>query len=253
MSPPDQSWDAELYEAKHSFVWELAGGVFDLLAPQAGERILDIGCGTGQLTSRFDAAGAAVLGIDSSPEMIGQARQNYPHITFALQDVTTMNFQSEFDAVFSNATLHWVLDAQAAARAIARALKPGGRFAAEFGGHGNIRHIETAIREAIANRGAPVPASRWYYPSVAEYSSVLEKAGLEVRLAELFDRPTPLEGARGMENWIEQFAAYYFEGLPRPDRNAAVTHTLEQLRPVLLRDGIWYADYRRIRVLAAKV
>src|SRR5438270_6320347 len=157
-----QSWDAELYEAKHSFVWQLGKGVFELLAPKEGERILDIGCGTGQLTSKIDEAGASVLGIDSSAEMIGQARQNYPHLTFALQDVAAMPYEGEFDAVFSNATLHWVLDAQTAANSMARALKPGGRLVAEFGGHRNVWHIETAIRAAVEKHAGVVPPSRWY-------------------------------------------------------------------------------------------
>ena len=252
LTPPKQDWDAELYEAKHAFVWQLAEGVLELLAPQSGERILDIGCGTGQLTSKIAAEGPSVLGIDASPEMIGQARQNYPHLTFALQDVSTMTYKSEFDAVFSNATLHWVLEAQSAARAMAGALKPGGRLAVEFGGHNNVHRIETALRTAVAKHATIVPASRWYFPSIAEYSALLESSGLEVRSAELFERPTPLDGEAGMQNWIEQFGSFYFDGLSSTKRGAALADAVEQLRPVLMRNNVWYADYRRIRVLAVK-
>jgi trans-aconitate 2-methyltransferase len=250
---PKSRWDTELYEAKHAFVWQLGQGLLDLLAPQQGERILDVGCGTGQLTRKMAEAGADVVGIDSSAEMIGQARQNYPHLQFALQDVTTMSYQNEFDAVFSNATLHWVLNGEAAARAMARALKPNGRLAAEFGGRGNIQHIETALRAAVAKHISNVPVSRTWFPSIGEYASLLEQAGLEVESAQLFDRPTDLEGPQGMENWLRQFAWYYFEQLPREVQNAALAETIEQLRPVLLRDGVWWADYRRLRVLARKI
>lgn len=252
MTAPKQSWDSELYEAKHAFVWQLAEGVFDLLAPQPGERILDVGCGTGQLTSKIDAVGASVVGIDLSPAMIGQARQNYPHMTFSLQDVTKLSYDGEFDAVFSNATLHWVLDAESAVRAMARALKPGGRLVAEFGGVKNVQLIELAVRAAVARYAATVPPSLVYFPSIGEYTPLLERANLEVRLAQLFDRPTPLDGPQGMENWIEQFAAYYFETLPRSERKAAIADAVELLRPTSMRDGTWFADYRRLRIMALK-
>ena len=159
---------------------------------------------------------------DLSPEMIGQARQNYPHMTFALQDVTKLSFEGEFDAVFSNATLHWVLDAEAAVRAMARALKPGGRFVAEFGGAKNIERIESALREAVAKYAEALPPSPWYFPTIGEYASLLEGVKLEVLLVQLFDRPTALDGAHGMENWIQQFGAYYLGAVARTERSALV-------------------------------
>jgi SAM-dependent methyltransferase len=159
------SWDAEQYEGKHSFVWRLGAGVVELLAPQSGERILDVGCGTGQLTAEIAKQGAQVVGLDSSATMIGQARQNYPGLAFVLGDATSFHFEEPFDAVFSNAALHWVKEADAAAESIGRALKPGGRFVAEFGGHGNTRSVLSALRAALG----PESDARchWYYPSSA--------------------------------------------------------------------------------------
>src|SRR5258708_1506630 len=133
-----REWNPGLYESSHSFVWEYGRDLIGLLAPQPGERILDVGCGTGQLTAEIARSGAHVVGIDSSSRMIEQARGNFPDLRFELQDVCTIEYRAEFDAVFSNAALHWVLRAEDAARAIAQALRPSGRFVAELGGHGNI-------------------------------------------------------------------------------------------------------------------
>jgi len=241
------SWDTELYEARHNFVWRLGEGVVELLKPQAGERILDLGCGPGQLTKKIAESGAEVLGLDASLEMIGQARQNYPELRFVLQDAAAMNYEGEFDAVFSNAALHWMLDPAAVVRGVSRALKTGGRFVAEMGGKGNIRTIVEAIHNVIG-KYRPIPASRHYYPSVSEYTSILETHRLEVRMAQLFDRPTPLEGEAGMENWIRQFKMYYFESLPA----AALSEVVEELRGKLRNESGWYADYRRLRFEAVK-
>lgn len=248
-----QKWDAELYEARHSFVWEFGQGLIDRLKPQHGERILDVGCGPGQLTAKIAESGAQVIGLDASPEMIGQARQNFPKLSFALESVTTMHFDAEFDAVFSNAVLHWVLDAQVAANCMSRALRPGGRLVAEFGGHGNIQTIEGAIVSTLARYlGHKVPAANNYFPTVGEYSTLLENAGLEVRVAELYDRPTPLDGENGMENWIRQFKLYYFDPLPVEQRAQAMSDVLEELAPALKNADGWFADYRRLRVSAVK-
>ena len=241
------SWDAELYEARHNFVWRLGEGVVELLAPAKGERILDLGCGTGQLTHKIAESGAEVVGLDASPTMIGQARQNYPGLRFVLEDSANMKFDNEFDAVFSNAALHWMLDPAAVIRAVAKALRPGGRFVAEMGGKGNIQTIVSAIHRVV-KKYQPIPASRQYYPSVGEYSTLLEAAGLEVRSAQLFDRPTPLEGENGMEQWITQFKLYYFENLP----STALEEVIAYLHPKLHDQNGWHADYRRLRFVAIK-
>jgi trans-aconitate methyltransferase len=250
--PAKTTWDTELYESRHSFVWQYGEGLLDLLAPKPGERILDLGCGTGQLTAKIADAGASVLGLDASPDMIGQARQNYPRLQFKLEDATATQFQSEFDAVFSNAALHWMLDAAAVAKNIARALKPGGRFVAELGGKGNIGQIMSSIEVALERHTGSVPPGRTYFPSIPEYTTLLEAEGLEVQLAHLYDRPTPLEGESGMEHWIRQFKWYYFENLPVAQRTAILAEVVAALRPKLFRDGVWFADYRRLRVVAIK-
>lgn len=246
------TWDTELYESQHSFVWQYGEGLLDLLAPKPGERVLDLGCGTGQLTAKIADAGAAVLGLDASPDMIGQARQNYPRLQFKLEDATAMQFQGEFDAVFSNAALHWMLDAAAVAKNIARALKPGGRFVAELGGRGNIGQIVSSIETTIERFTGTVPPGRTFFPSIPAYTTLLEAEGLEVQLAHLYDRPTPLEGESGMEHWIRQFKWYYFESLPVAQRTAILAEVVAALRPKLFRNGVWFADYRRLRVVAVR-
>ncbi len=223
-------------------------GVVELLQPRAGEQVLDLGCGTGHLTHKIAETGAQVVGVDASPSMIGQARQNFPNLRFVLQDAAALTFNQEFDAVFSNAALHWMLDPAAVVNAVSKALRPGGRFVAEMGGKGNIQTIVNAI-QCVVLKYHPLPPSRQYYPSVSEYTAILESHGLEVRLAQLFDRPTPLEGETGMENWIKQFKDYYFEKLPP----SALAEVLSDLRTKLYSDKGWVADYRRLRFVAVKL
>ena len=249
---PRQSWDPELYEARHSFVWQFGQGVVDLLAPKAGERILDLGCGTGQLTNKIAESGARVTGLDASAEMIGQARQNYPQLQFVLEDAAKMNFEEQFDAVFSNAALHWMLEGEAVARAVAHALRAGGRFVAEMGGKGNIARVETGINMVLARRGI-TPERRTWYPSIGDYAALLERAGLEMRTALLFDRSTPLEGESGMENWLRQFKWYCLDGLAEDQKIEALQEIVELLRPGLYGEGGWQADYRRLRIVAVKI
>ncbi len=235
------SWDAALYERGHSFVWKLSGGMVELLAPQSGERVLDVGCGTGQLTAKIAEAGAEVFGIDSSPEMIAQASANYPDLQFAAADITHYRAESPFDAVFSNAVLHWVHDAEAAVRAIAGALRPGGRFVAEFGGKGNVAAILEALHELTGI------ANPWYFPSIGEYAPILERNGLEVSQAFLFDRFTRTEDPNtGLRDWIRMF------GRGWPNEEVFLAAMEERLRSRLYRDGAWFIDYRRIRVVAVK-
>ena len=250
------AWDASVYQANYSFVFDYGRDVLGLLNPQAGERILDVGCGTGQLTAEIARAGATVTGVDLSPEMIAEARRNFPGTRFAVHDVCDLPFEGEFDAVFSNAALHWVTRAEEAVISIAGAVRPGGRFVAEMGGRGNIRALLDASDRALRELGVDRPERfhPWYYPGIGEYASLLERHSLEVTFATLFDRPTPLEGGdEALPNWFRMFGARLTEALA-PERMAEY-HTLvrEFARPELLKPEGWVADYRRLRIAAHKI
>jgi len=248
-------WDPALYDSKHSFVWKYGLELIELLAPQRGERILDLGCGTGHLTNQIALSGAAVTGLDISQAMIEQARQNYPDLEFVPGAAAAFAFQQPFDAVFSNAALHWVKRPEAVVECVAHALQPGGRFVAEFGGKGNIAAIHAALRTALQALAPPRSEewNPWYYPSVGEYATLLERHGLAVRYATLFDRPTPLEeGERGLRLWLQMFAEDLLDTLSPDAREQAIQSVERQLRPARFRDGSWYADYSRIRVLARR-
>jgi trans-aconitate methyltransferase len=245
-----QNWDSSLYDDRHSFVWKSGASLIDILRPQARERILDLGCGTGHLTSKIAESGATVTGMDSSPPMVAQARQNFPAVKFVLADAANFHFDDPFDAVFSNAALHWIHDAEGVIRSVRAALRPGGRFVLEMGAKGNIARIRKAIEDVLTASGKS-PRSPWFFPSLAEYATLLEKHGFEVRTAQFFDRWPKLEHPeRGLREWLEMFAGSYFEGIPGAERDALVRVIEERLRLELFRDGAWWADYRRLRVEA---
>jgi trans-aconitate methyltransferase len=248
-------WNASLYDAKHAFVWKYGADLVPLLAPQSGERILDVGCGTGHLTSQIADSGAHLVGVDRSPEMVVAARKTYPHLQFEVADARDLPYRGEFDAVFSNATLHWIHEPELVLRSVRNALRPGGRFVAELGGKGNIRKMQSAFDQTLSELTAAAPGeiNPWYYPSVSEYATLLETNGLEVRFITLFDRPTPLaDGEAGMRNWITMFASDYSAKLSPDMRESLLRRVEELLRPELFRDGQWWADYRRLRFSAWK-
>jgi len=248
-------WNANLYDAKHDFVWKYGSDVVSLLDPRAGERILDLGCGTGHLTAQIAESGAQVTGVDRSAEMVAAARLAYPNFKFEISGATNLKFREEFDAVFSNATLHWIHEPELVLQGMYRALRAGGRFVAEFGGKKNIRAMQDAFDLALAELGAAKAGevNPWYYPSVSEYSALAEKNGFEVRLITLFDRPTGLaDGAAGMRNWIVMFGGNYLAKAGDARREEFLRRVEEILRPKLFRDGQWWADYRRLRLVAYK-
>jgi trans-aconitate methyltransferase len=247
-------WNAALYDDKHSFVWKMAAGLLILLEPRPCERILDVGCGTGHLTSQIAASGAKVVGVDKSPDMIQQAREKYPDLRFAVMDAREIAFAEPFDAVFSNATLHWIQEPEKVIAGIAKSLKPGGRFVAEFGGKGNTGELLAAVERAWSKLGLPGPAPKpWYYPTIAEYAGLLEKHGLEVTCATLFERPTPLEdGDNGLRNWLQMFGSVLLEKLPDAQRAQALAMVEQEARPTLCHEGNWVMDYRRLRLVARK-
>ncbi|HET9016530.1 MAG TPA: methyltransferase domain-containing protein, partial [Thermomicrobiaceae bacterium] len=205
-------WDARRYDEGFAFIWERGADLLGLLAPRPGERVVDLGCGTGHLTRAIADAGADVLGIDASPEMVAQARRNYPDLRFAVGDARDLRLDAPVDAVFSNAVLHWVPEPERVAASLSRALVPGGRLVLEMGARGNVGAIVAAVEAALAAHGhRPRPGDNpWYFPSVGEEASVLERHGLETRLALLFDRPTLLEGGEdGLRRWLEMFAGSF--------------------------------------------
>ena len=249
-----QQWNANLYDTKHKFVSSLATETVELLLPKVGERILDIGCGTGHLTQAIANCGAEVLGVDSAETMILQARQNYPNLQFAVMDAIKLEFTEEFDAVFSNAVLHWIKQPEKVIAGVWKSLKPGGRFVAEFGGKGNINSIQTALVQAICQENSAFEkvSNPNYFPSIAEYSSLLEKQGFELTFATLFDRLTPLDGESGMVNWLKMFRNSVLAAFSEDRQARILANVEEQLRPTLYKNGTWFADYRRLRVVAIK-
>jgi trans-aconitate methyltransferase len=242
------TWTSETYRKNAGYVPALGAAVFALLDPQPRERILDLGCGEGSLTEKIVAAGASVVGIDASEEMIAAARAR--GLDALVAHAEQLPFEREFDAVFSNAVLHWVRDHEAMLAGVNRALKRGGRFAAEFGGHGNIAAIQVAIRSTLARRGWPTNIRR-YYATDAEYSARLVQHGFTVRAMALIQRPTPLP--HGIRGWLETFERATLDSLAQDERDAFLDEVEALLRPEICdRQGNWTAHYVRLRFLAHK-
>lgn len=243
-----QVWNADSY-AKHArFVSDLGAPVIELLAPQPGERILDLGCGDGVLTEKIAAAGAVVVAVDAAPDMVAAARAR--GLDARVVPGQSLAFEREFDAVFSNAALHWMRPQEAVLAGVRRALKPGGRFVAEMGGHNNTAAIQTAMRAVLARRGIEtLGLSPWYFPSAEAYRAKLEAAGFAVDEIALIPRPTPMPA--GLDAWLETFADDFLNPLPPEERPAARREICDLLQP-FLRDetGMWIADYVRLRFRA---
>jgi trans-aconitate methyltransferase len=250
---PPRDWDATTYERLSAPMTAMGTDVLDRLVLRGDETVLDAGCGTGNVTRLLHERlpDGHVIAVDAAPSMVEQARRNYPNLRFEVADAADFDL-GRFDAVFSNAVLHWVPQPERVIASVRRALKPGGRFVAEFGGHGNVAALTTALLDAIAAAGYPAGAERnpWYFPSIAEYAGVLEREGLEPTFATLFDRPTKLDGPDGLRKWIEMFADSFLAGVPAEDRDAIARDVEKRLRPTRFRDGTWVADYRRLRVVA---
>jgi SAM-dependent methyltransferase len=247
-----QTWDPEAYAREGAFVHGLAGGVVQWLDAQPGERILDLGCGDGQLTARIAACGAAVAGADSSPQMIEAARSRGIEATLA--NAESLPYEDAgFDAVFSNATLHWVRGQDAMMREVHRVLRPGGRFVAEMGGHGNIAALRVALIAVLERHGfADSEHGVNYYPTPEEYKRHLEERGFSVERMVLIPRPTPL-GAGGMSAWLRTFRRGVLESLPEGVREMVVEETTALLAQALRDEqGNWTADYVRLRFVARR-
>ena len=241
-----QQWSPADYQRHAAFVPALGASILARLDPKAGERILDLGCGDGVLTAQISAAGALVTGVDASPDMVQAAAAR--GVDARLVDARNLPFRGEFDAVFSNAVLHWIPDADGVLAGVAAALRPGGRFVAEFGGHTNVAAIAVAIRAVFGRHGVGY-ASPWYYPTPDEYRARLEAHGFVVRDVRLFPRPTPLP--TGMAGWLRTFRVSQFEGVPAGLAQQIEDEIVELLRPSLCdSEGNWTADYVRLQVVA---
>lgn len=251
---PDRTnkWDASAYNAGHSFVYEKATDLVELLELDPTDRVLDLGCGTGELTRRAAETGATVVGIDPAREMIIEGCETTTTVDFVQGDARTLPFVRSFDAVLSNAVLHWVddRDQDTVLSEIRRVLKPGGRFVAEFGGTGNVSRIVRGVQAALFNNGYEVE-NPWYFPTVSEYATRLERHGFEVRAIELFDRPTRLEnGEDGLRNWLALFGDGFFAGLSHAERKSVIDDAEHRLREECFDGSSWVADYRRLRLSA---
>lgn len=247
---PPQTWSPERYEKNARFVSDLGMPVVELLAPKPGERILDVGCGDGALTEKLVALGCDVVGVDASAEQVAGARAR--GLTAEVASGEELRFANEFDAVFSNAALHWMRRPDAVIAGVRRALKPGGRFVAEMGGYGCVATIKSALADALAARGVDAAAyDPWYFPTTEDYGARLAAHGFRVESIALFPRPTPLPG--DVVGWLETFAESFAAPIPPAERPAFLAEVRDALRPRLAdAEGNWTADYVRLRFAARR-
>jgi len=245
-------WNASLYNTKHNFVSDYGADLLLLLKPQPGEHILDLGCGTGTLANEIAKAGATVVGIDSSPEMIDKAKTDYPDIAFKVEDGQNFHFESQFDAVFSNAALHWMMEPKKVMDCVLQCLKPAGRFVFEMGGKNNVRGVLHAIKQTSETFHITHTRLKNYYPSLGEYMGSLEEQGFQAVYAHLFKRPTKLEGADGLRNWVRMFRGDLLQQIPEAQHEQFFEKLEEIARPQLYHEESWWADYVRLRGIAVK-
>jgi SAM-dependent methyltransferase len=250
MTNPTQNWDPDAYARNARFVSDLGAPVLELLAARAGERILDLGCGDGALTLKLADMGCDVVGVDSSAPQVEACRRL--GLDARVADGERLSFDAEFDAVFSNAAIHWMRPPDDVISGVWRAIRPGGRFVGEFGGYGCVETIKRALVDALSRRGIDGDAlNPWYFPTVEDYSARLARCRFSIRHIALIPRPTPLPTE--INGWLETFAQSFMAPLARNDRAAFIDEVREVLRPSLCdADGKWFADYVRIRFAADK-
>lgn len=246
-------WDAKFYRESFSYIPEYGSDLIDLLKPRSGERILDLGCGTGDLTAAIAEYGCNVIGIDSDPNMIELAGKNYPHIEFVCANGESFSLSSEVDAVFSNAVLHWIKQPESVISNVKNALNSGGRFVAEMGAYRNVQTITDALYVALQEHeiGRDKVDFPWYFPKAGEYNQLLEKVGFDVTFLSSFLRPTPLDDCpNGLSDWIQMFAKNFVKAVPAAQQSQIILRTVELCRDKLYKDERWVTDYRRLRFRA---
>lgn len=244
-------WDSKSYTSNFSFVYEYGQEVMDLLDSKPGMTVVDLGCGNGHLTKLLSDKGMEVIGIDASEEMLVLARKSYPQIRFICADATSFTVGKKVDAIFSNAVFHWIDNQDDLIRNIVEQLKEGGQLVCEFGGYGNTELIHATLEKEFHKRGLQY-SRNFYFPTIGEYTSRLEAHGLQVKYATLFDRPTKQVGEDGLANWIRMFNMLPFQGLEKVVQEHIIQCAVDELKPMLYKEGNWYADYVRIRIKAVK-
>ena len=244
-----EGWDTRAYDRDFAFVSAYGAELLDWLDAQAGETILDLGCGTGELAAKIAGTGATVIGIDSDPAMIDAARQRLPDADLRVADAHDFTVERPVDAVFSNAALHWMPSSVEVLGCVSDALRDGGRFVAEMGATGNVAAVTGAVDQACREAGLPERQWPWVFPSPAQYAAMLEDAGFEIRELDFRDRPTRLAGVDGLAGWLQMFAGSVLAEVP----SDVLVRAADIARPELWREDAWWADYRRLRFRAVKV
>jgi trans-aconitate methyltransferase len=248
-------WDSSLYDNKHDFVFKYGEDLIHLLQPVKGERILDLGCGTGYLANLIAESGAVVTGIDNSADMISKAKETYPGINFCVQSAVEFVSVNRFDAIFSNAVLHWIKEKEQVIDAMFRNLEDNGRLVLEMGGKRNVEGIIIALKDTLLKYGFNKQAAteQWYFPSLSEYTGLLEKRGFRVTYAAHFNRETELKNTgHGIKDWIKMFGTTYLQDIGTATLDNILSEVENKLRLTHFRDGKWFADYKRLRVVAVK-
>ena len=244
-------WNAQNYQQNHEFVYQYGASLLELL-PNEQMSILDVGCGTGELSHQMTELGHQVLGIDASPTMIHQAQEQFPGEIFKVADALTFEALHPFDVLFSNAALHWITDHQRLLSQFQKLLKTGGWLICEFGGAGNIAKITAAFESELEKLDKSYQ-SPFFFPSCEEYQPLLESHGFQVHLLQEYDRPTPLKGKDGLRNWLKQFFAGSLSELSKAEQEQVLAGVEEALKDSCWKETYWEADYRRIRLVAEKI
>ena len=247
------NWDADKYTNNFQFVHQYGSQVLELLAVRESMTVLDLGCGNGVLTKELADKNLKVIGMDASVDLIEKAKGSYPELNFMLGDATSFSLDEKVDAVFSNAVFHWIQEnrQKAMAEHVYAALKVGGQFVFEMGGHGNNQKIHSALEKAFVKRGLAYKMP-FYFPGIADYAILLEQVGFKVIYANLFDRFTKLKGESGLEDWIRMFIKRPFENVAPEVKSSIIQEAVEELREYLYREKTWYADYVRLRMKVIK-